>query len=169
MSPGKPTHTCTYTNTTAEGYLRPHAEVCARRRVIFCTGRRSASFRTDIDDIACIGIETPGSDPPARWPRYKKRGKRGDAGEDAWRDPCNARRIAGIRPSPLRTVDDGTCGPGVNTGDSRSNQKDRSSAQQKTCRTYRLRIYRISPHQAMNPMSRSHLHVDWRHPMHWEL
>ena len=48
----------------------------------------------------------------------KKRGARGDAEDDAWRDPCNARRIAGIRPSPWRTVDDGTCGPGVNAGDS---------------------------------------------------
>ena len=71
-----------------------------------------------IDDTACIGIETPGSDPPARWPRHKKRGTRGDAGEDAWGDPCNARRIAGIRQSPWRTVDDGTCGPGVNASDS---------------------------------------------------
>ncbi|CAM9123114.1 unnamed protein product [Ascophyllum nodosum] len=55
---------------------------------------------------------------PARWPRHKKRGTRGDAGEDAWRDPCNARRIAGMCLSPWRTVDDGICGPGVNAGDS---------------------------------------------------
>ena len=103
---------------TAEGYPRPYAGVCARRRAISCTSRRSASSRTGIDDTACIGIETPGSDPSARWPRHKKRGTRGDAGEDAWRDPCNARRIAGIRPSPWRTVDDGTCGPGVDAGDS---------------------------------------------------
>ena len=105
-------------NKTAEGYLRPNAGVCARRRAISCTSRRSASSRTGIDDTACIGIETPGSDPSASWPRHKKRGTRGDAGEDAWRDPCNTRRIAGIRPMPWRTVDDGTCGPGVNAGDS---------------------------------------------------
>ena len=117
-------------NKTAEGYLRPYAGVCARRRSISYTSRRSASSRTGIDDTACIGIEAPGSDPPARWLRHKKRGTRGDAGEDAWRDLCNnARRIAGIRPSPWRTVDDGTCGPGVNAGDSRINQQDRPSAQ----------------------------------------
>ncbi|CAM9883480.1 unnamed protein product, partial [Ascophyllum nodosum] len=110
-------------------YLRPYAGVCARRRAISCTSRRSASSRTGIDDTTCIGIEVHGSDPPARWPRHKNRGTRGDAGEDAWRDPCNARRIAGIRPSPWRSVDDGTCGPGVNAGDSRINQQDRPSAQ----------------------------------------
>ena len=27
-------------NNTAEGYLRPHVEVCARRRAISCTSRR---------------------------------------------------------------------------------------------------------------------------------
>ena len=53
-----------YANETAEGYLRPYAGVCARRRAISCTSRRSASSRTGIDDTACIGIETPGSDPP---------------------------------------------------------------------------------------------------------
>ena len=116
-------------NKTAEGYLRSYAGVCARHRAISCTSRRSASSRTGIDDTACIGIETPGSDPPARWPRHKKRGTRGDAGEDVRRDPCNARRIAGIRASPWRTVDDGTCGPGVNAGDSCINQQDRTSAQ----------------------------------------
>ena len=79
-----------YANKTADGYLRPYAEICARRRAVSCTSRRSASSRTGIDDTACIGIETPGSDPPARWPRRRKRGKRGDAGEDPWRDPCNA-------------------------------------------------------------------------------
>ena len=116
-------------NKTAEGYLCPYAGVCARRRAISCTSRRSASSRTGIDDTAFFGIEAPGTDPPARWPRHKKRGTRGDAGEDAWRDPCNARRIAEIRPSPWRTIDDGTCGPGVNAGDSRINQQDRPSAQ----------------------------------------
>ena len=116
-------------NNIAEGCLRPHAEVCARRRAISCSSRRYASSRASIDDTACIGIETPGSEPPARWPRHKKRGKRGDAGEDAWRDPRNSRRIAGIRPSPWRTVDDGTCGPGVNAGGWRINQQDPPSAQ----------------------------------------
>ena len=116
-------------NKTAEGYLRPYAEVCARRRAVSCTSRRSASSCTGIDDTACIGIETPSSDTPALWLRRKKRGKRGDAGEDAWRDPFNARRIAGTRPSTWRAVDDGTCGPGVNAGDSRINQQDRPLAQ----------------------------------------
>ena len=52
-----------------------------------------------------------------------------EARYDAWRDPCNARRIAGIRPSPRsNNVDDGTCGFSVNAGDSRINQ-DRPSTQ----------------------------------------
>ena len=70
-------HSCTNcANKTAEGYLRSYAGVCARRR--------SPSSRIGIDDTACIGNETPGSGPPARWPRHKKkRGIRGDAGEDA--------------------------------------------------------------------------------------
>ena len=51
-------------NNTAEGYLCPDAEVFACRRAISCTSRRSAGFRTGIDDTACVGIETPGSDPP---------------------------------------------------------------------------------------------------------
>ena len=124
---------CTASRKACQRYCKQSLiitpEVCARRRAASCTSRRSASPRTGIDDTAYIGIETPGSDPPARWPRHKKRGKRGDAGEDAWRDPCNARRILGIRQSPWYTVDDGTCGPGVNAGDSRINQQDRPSAQ----------------------------------------
>ena len=116
-------------NKTAKEYLRPNAEVCSRRRAVSCTSHPSASFRAGIDGTACIGIETPGSDPLARWPRHKKRGKRVDAGDDAWRDPFNARRTSRIRPSPWRTVNDGTCGPGVNAGDSRIKQQDRPSAQ----------------------------------------
>ena len=42
-------------NYTTEGYLRPHAEVCARRRAIFCTSSHSASSRTGIDGTQCIG------------------------------------------------------------------------------------------------------------------
>ena len=74
-------------------------------------------------------LKLPAPIPPRVGRDIKKRGKRGDAGEDAWRDPCNARCIAGIRSSPWRTVDDGTCGSGVNAGDSRINQQDRPSAQ----------------------------------------
>ena len=154
------------TKKTAEGYLRPYAEVCARRRAVSCTSRPSASFRTGIDGTACIGIETPGSDPLARWPRHKKRGKRVDAGDDAWRDPCNARRTARIRPSPWRTVDDGTCGPGVNAGDSRINQQDRPSAQlpKNSPDLPTAHIPDISKPSSVSDVEESP-HVEWRHRM----
>ena len=51
-----------------DGYLRPHAAVCACRRAISCTRRHSASTRTGRDTTATAytNIELPGSDPPAR-------------------------------------------------------------------------------------------------------
>ena len=53
-------------NRTAEGYLRPHAAVCTRRRAISCTRRHSASSRTGSDTTATAytDVELPGSDPP---------------------------------------------------------------------------------------------------------
>ena len=54
-------------NRTAEGHLRPHAAVCARRRAISSTRRHSASSRTGSDTTATAytNVELPGSDPPA--------------------------------------------------------------------------------------------------------
>ena len=111
-------------NRTAERHLRPHAAVCARRRAISCTRRQSASSCTgsDTTDTAYTNVELPGSDPPARKPRIRTRGIRGDAREDAWRDPCIARCVAGLRPSSWYTI--GPCGYGVNAGERRSNQRD---------------------------------------------
>ena len=74
-------------------------------------------------------LKPPAPIPPRVGRDIKNEGHVEMPGQDAWRDPCNARRSAGIRPSPWRTVDDGTCGPGVNAGDSRINQQDRPSAQ----------------------------------------
>ena len=100
----------------------------------------------------------------------KKRGKRGDAGEDAWRDPCNARRIAGIRPSLWHTVDDRTCGPGVNTGDWRI---DHNIVRQHGAPKDSTGLPTAHTPDLCTPSSISDVeespHVDWRHPMHREL
>ena len=148
-------------NRIAEGYLHPDFSVCSRRRAISCTRRHCVGSRTggDTTATAYTNVELPGSDPPAFWPRNGIRGTRRDSREDSWRDPCNMRRIAGIRPSPWCTVDDGTCGPGVNAGELRIDRLCHPSAQ----RPERLagpvnRAYTGSLHtQAVYPMSRSHL------------
>ena len=53
-------------NRTAEGYLRPNAAVCARRRAISCTRCHSASSRTgrDTTPTPYTNVELPGSDSP---------------------------------------------------------------------------------------------------------
>ena len=105
-----------------------HTQVCARRRAVSRTRRRSASSRTGNDATAYTYVELPGSDSSARWPRIRTLGIRRDAREDAWRDPCSARCIAGIPPSPRSTV--GSCGyDGVNAGEGRINQRERPSTQ----------------------------------------
>ena len=55
-------------NRIDEGYLRPHAAVCVRRRAISCTRRRSASSRigSDATSTAYTNVELPCSDPFAR-------------------------------------------------------------------------------------------------------
>ena len=84
----------------------------------------TASPRTGSDTTATAytNAELPGSDPPARYPRIGTREIRGDAREDAWRDPCIARCVTGLRPSSWYTI--GPCGYGVNAGERRSNQRD---------------------------------------------
>ena len=59
---------------------------------------------------------------PPRVSRDLERGIRGDAQEDAWRDPCIARCVTGLRPSSWYTI--GSWGYGVNAGERRSNQRD---------------------------------------------
>ena len=54
------------TNKIAKGYLRPHADVCARRCAIVCIHLRSASSRTGSDATAYTYVELPGSTPPPR-------------------------------------------------------------------------------------------------------
>ena len=53
-------------NRTAEGHLRPHAAVCARRRAISCTRRHSASSRTgsDTTTTAYTNVNSPAPIPP---------------------------------------------------------------------------------------------------------
>ena len=55
-------------NRTAEGYLRPPATVCARRRTISCIRRHSASSRASRDTTATAytNVELPSADPHAR-------------------------------------------------------------------------------------------------------
>ncbi|CAM9454970.1 unnamed protein product, partial [Ascophyllum nodosum] len=68
------------------------------------------------------------------------------------RDPVQCVTHRGnTRPSPWPTVDDGTCGSGVKCW-RLANQPTRSSvntALLKTRRTFRPRVHRISPHQAV--------------------
>ena len=57
-------------NRTAEGYLRPHAAVCARRRAISCTRCHSASSRTGSD--ATVPATQTSNPPPPVPPRVSR-------------------------------------------------------------------------------------------------
>ena len=69
-------------------------------------------------------------------------------------------RSVNVKKTTTTTVDDGTCGPGVNAGDSRINQQDRLSAQ----RPERLAGPDVSKPSSVSDVEESS-HVEWRHPM----
>ena len=111
---------------------------------------------------AATSPPTPLSSSPAPIPpRVRRgistRGIRRDALEDVWQDPCNARRIAELRPSPWSTI--GSYCYGFNAGEGRMNQRYRSSTRslERLAEPADRACIRPPPHQMICTMSRSRL------------
>ena len=153
-------------NNIAEGYLRPHAEVCARRRAISCTSRGSASSRTGIDDTAFIGIETLSSDSPARWPWHNNEENvempgrtRGEA-----RVMRDALQEYAHRHGVMSTMEHAAVVSTLATRESTNKIVRQRSAPKDSPDLSTAHIPDLSTPSSVSDVEESP-HVDWRHPM----